>query len=208
MSPELAQSLPLILIALAALLLVILIVMRLRKKTRVLDKSEGDVLDEGAEKPRRNQALIDAPKAVSQDIGVTSANANSDKVAAAGARADAEAGAKVAPNAGQPAPEPAPSPASPTAPAPALAATAPSAPTGADDLRRIKGIGPKLVTILAEQGITRFDQIAAWTEEDIARVDATLGRFAGRIERDQWVEQAKLLAAGDESGFVQKFGRT
>ena len=64
------------------------------------------------------------------------------------------------------------------------------------------------MTILAEQGVTRFEQIAAWTDEDVARVDATLGRFAGRIERDQWVEQAKLLAAGDNAGFTDRFGQT
>lgn len=71
----------------------------------------------------------------------------------------------------------------------------------------IKGVGPKLVTILAEQGVTSFAQIAAWTDADIARVDATLGRFAGRITRDQWVEQAKFLAQGDQSGFSEKFGQ-
>ena len=49
-----------------------------------------------------------------------------------------------------------------------------------------------------------------WGIEDdaeIDRIDALLGRFAGRIRRDSWVEQAKLLSAGDETGFVQKFGQ-
>ncbi|MEM1051756.1 MAG: helix-hairpin-helix domain-containing protein [Pseudomonadota bacterium] len=91
-------------------------------------------------------------------------------------------------------------------PSPAPAATPAAAPQGSDDLRRIKGLGPKLVTILAEQGVTSFAQIASWSEADIERVDATLGRFSGRITRDQWVEQAKLLAAGDESGFAKAFG--
>jgi len=84
---------------------------------------------------------------------------------------------------------------------------APAASTGSsDDLKRIKGLGPKLVTLLADQGITRFEQIAAWTEADIERVDATLGRFSGRIVRDQWIEQAKLLREGDENGFSKTFG--
>ncbi len=75
-----------------------------------------------------------------------------------------------------------------------------------DDLRRIKGLGPKLATLLASLGVTRFDQIAAWTEADIAAMDAHLGTFAGRITRDNWVEQARFLAAGDEAGFAQRFG--
>lgn len=89
-------------------------------------------------------------------------------------------------------------------------APAPASPHSgnADDLRRIKGVGPKLVAVLAEQGVTRFDQIAAWSDADIDRIDATLGRFAGRITRDRWVEQAKLLAAGDDTGFAEKFGQT
>ena len=75
-----------------------------------------------------------------------------------------------------------------------------------DDLKRIKGLGPKLATLLATLGITRFDQIAAWSEADIAEVDRFLGTFQGRIARDNWVEQARLLAAGDDAGFAAKFG--
>lgn len=85
-------------------------------------------------------------------------------------------------------------------------AAAPALADAADDLKRIKGVGPKLVTMLAEQGITTFEQIASWNDADIERVDAGLGRFQGRITRDKWVEQAKLLAAGDESGFSATFG--
>jgi predicted flap endonuclease-1-like 5' DNA nuclease len=87
-------------------------------------------------------------------------------------------------------------------------ASAPISDAPADDLTRIKGLGAKLAGILAEQGITRFAQIAAWSEDDIARMDANLGRFAGRITRDHWVEQAKLLESGDESGFAEKFGQS
>jgi predicted flap endonuclease-1-like 5' DNA nuclease len=79
--------------------------------------------------------------------------------------------------------------------------------TEADDLRRIKGVGPKLVALLHGMGITRYHQISLWTAEDIARIDAQLGTFAGRIERDSWVEQAKFLAAGDTAGFEGKFGK-
>ena len=59
---------------------------------------------------------------------------------------------------------------------------------------------------LGEFGVTSFAQIAAWSPDEIERIDAKLGRFSGRIVRDQWVEQAKLLAAGDEPGFAAKFG--
>ena len=76
----------------------------------------------------------------------------------------------------------------------------------ADNLSRMKGIGPKLVTRLGELGVTRFEQIAAWTDADIDRIDASLGTFNGRIRRDDWVEQSRLLAIGDTAGFEAKFG--
>lgn len=98
-------------------------------------------------------------------------------------------------------PVPAPAPIPEPVPVPAPAASG-----GADDLRKIKGVGPKLVTMLAEQGITTFAQVAAWTPADIEKIDARLGRFAGRITRDQWVDQAKLLVGGDETAFSEKFG--
>ena len=75
-----------------------------------------------------------------------------------------------------------------------------------DDLTRLKGVGPKLVAQLGELGVTSFAQIAAWSEADIDRIDAQLGRFQGRIRRDSWVEQAKLLAAGDEAAYAARFG--
>ena len=80
-------------------------------------------------------------------------------------------------------------------------------PTGAsDDLTRIKGVGPKLAAQLGALGVTSFAEIAAWTDEDISRIDAQLGRFQGRIRRDNWIEQARLLAAGDSVGFAARFG--
>ena len=94
-----------------------------------------------------------------------------------------------------------------------LAAEAPAdrpadGPAGGDDLLLIKGLGPKIAQQLAALGITRFSQIAAWDEADIDRIDAQLGRFQGRIRRDSWVEQARLLAAGDRAGFEDRFGRS
>lgn len=75
-----------------------------------------------------------------------------------------------------------------------------------DDLTLIKGVGPKLNTLLNSLGVTRFDQIAAWGGTDIAEVDQYLGSFKGRIVRDSWVEQAGFLASGDHAGFAAKFG--
>ncbi len=68
------------------------------------------------------------------------------------------------------------------APKPAASKPATSAASGApDDLRQLKGVGPKLVTVLNGLGVTRFDQIAGWSTGDIATVDAQLGTFTGRI---------------------------
>lgn len=76
----------------------------------------------------------------------------------------------------------------------------------ADDLRRLKGVGPKLASLLNTLGVTRFDQIACWSDAELAQVDAQLGTFSGRATRDQWVDQARLLAAGDIAGFEARFG--
>ena len=69
-----------------------------------------------------------------------------------------------------------------------------TAPEGkADDLKKISGVGPVLEKKLNELGITTYAQVAAFSAEDIARVDDALN-FKGRIERDNWLEQAKDLA--------------
>jgi NADH-quinone oxidoreductase subunit E len=67
----------------------------------------------------------------------------------------------------------------------------------ADDLKRISGIGPKLEQVLNGRGVRRFADIVAWTPAEIARLDADLG-FEGRIDRDDWVGQAKALAGSKE----------
>ena len=64
-----------------------------------------------------------------------------------------------------------------------------------DDLQRIKGIGPVNEKRVHELGIYHFDQIAAWTREEIRWVGTYLS-FPGRIDREQWVSQAANLAAG------------
>ncbi len=72
--------------------------------------------------------------------------------------------------------------------------------SGADDLKLLKGVGPKLEQTLNEMGFYHFDQIAAWTEAEVAWVDTRL-KFKGRIDRDGWIDQAKILAAGGETEF-------
>ncbi|MDA5094083.1 NADH-quinone oxidoreductase subunit E [Aliiroseovarius sp. KMU-50] len=74
---------------------------------------------------------------------------------------------------------------------------------GADDLKQLKGVGPKLEQTLNELGFWHFDQIAKWGADEIAWVDDNL-KFKGRIERDGWIEQAKILAEGGETTFSNK----
>jgi predicted flap endonuclease-1-like 5' DNA nuclease len=105
-------------------------------------------------------------------------------------------------------PEPAPAPvAAPVAAAALTAIGIPAAVGNADDLLQVKGIGPKLNSLLNSLGISRFDQIAAWGAKEIDIVDGHLGAFKGRIGRDAWVEQAGLLATGAIAAFEAKFGK-
>ena len=99
-----------------------------------------------------------------------------------------------------------PEPAAPVAAAATTAAGIPAAVGASDNLTRIVGIGPKLNELLQSLGVRRFDQIAAWTPGEIAKVDSHLGGFKGRIERDSWVEQAKLLATGAIEEWQRRFG--
>ncbi|GGC40706.1 hypothetical protein GCM10011371_30160 [Novosphingobium marinum] len=172
-----------------------------------------DVLDEGAEPAKRNQALIDSapaatfvPPSGTATMGgvgeVVSAAAHEEAVDAepAGRKAQVPEATPATPESQSaaeqdPGPEPA-SPASPESPVEA-----------GDDLSRLKGVGPKLVAHLHGMGITRYSQIAGWSDEDIDRIDADMGAFKGRIRRDNWVEQARFLASGDTSGYEAKFGK-
>ncbi len=76
-----------------------------------------------------------------------------------------------------------------------------------DDLQRLKGVGPKLAALLASKGLTRYEQIAALTHEDVERIDADLGAFRGRLTRDRVIEQAAFLARGDRDGYEAQFGK-
>ena len=63
----------------------------------------------------------------------------------------------------------------------------------ADDLTRLTGIGPKLAGLLAERGVTRFADIAAWTADDVAAFDRDM-KLMGRIDREAWIAQARRYA--------------
>ena len=118
--------------------------------------------------------------------------------------------------AAEPAPEPAPAAASVSASASAMPdvetaedAARPEAMSsaragGADDLKMIKGIGPKLEIMLNDLGFYHFDQIAAWCAAQVAWVNDNLAGFKGRVCRDNWVEQARKLATGQENEFSKR----
>ncbi|GMM92737.1 helix-hairpin-helix domain-containing protein [Qipengyuania sp. MTN3-11] len=180
----------LILLALVIGIAVAWYVFHAARKTKVTGDRR-DVLDEGAAPAARNQALIDTPRA-----------------------GQAETPAAAAPPREAPPVIPPVTPAGLAGAGEAVSAAVereqPSearhgGETG-DDLTRIKGVGPKLAAKLRDMGVTSFAAIAGWSESDIDRIDAQLGRFQGRIRRDSWVEQADYLARGDEAGFAERYG--
>ncbi|MGB8621924.1 MAG: endonuclease [Paracoccaceae bacterium] len=75
---------------------------------------------------------------------------------------------------------------------------------GADDLKKIKGVGPKLEALLHDLGIYHFDQVANWGADEVAWMDENLKGFRGRVTRDDWVAQARTLAGGGDTAFSKK----
>lgn len=74
----------------------------------------------------------------------------------------------------------------------------------ADDLKKIEGIGPKLEEVCNSLGIYHYDQIASWGEAEIAWMDSNLPRFKGRVSRDKWVAQAKLILEIGMEAFLER----
>jgi predicted flap endonuclease-1-like 5' DNA nuclease len=72
-----------------------------------------------------------------------------------------------------------------------------------DDLKRIRGIGVLIERRLNSLGVTSYEQVANWTGADIERISRTLD-FKGRIERENWIEQARILATGGQTEFSQR----
>lgn len=82
-----------------------------------------------------------------------------------------------------------------------------SAPGGRiDDLKRVRGIGVLIEKRLNALGITSYEQIANWTKADIDSVSSQLD-FRGRIERENWIEQARILASGGQTEFSRRVDR-
>jgi predicted flap endonuclease-1-like 5' DNA nuclease len=99
-----------------------------------------------------------------------------------------------------------PAKAKPAKPAKAKAADGPARLSGprkgkADDLKEIEGIGPAMEKLVNEMGFFHFDQIAGWSDADVAWVDSRLKNFKGRIVRDRWIAQAKLIVAEGVEAF-------
>ena len=146
--------------------------------------------------------------------GASNDASDDGRVAAAEAeRAHSEEESRVAAASMQPtAPGPVDPAPTPAAAAPVVAAEGGTKPEalsaaregGADDLKRIRGIGPKLEILCNDLGFYHFDQIAGWSADEVAWVDSNLKGFKGRVTRDNWVEQAKLLASGGETEFSKR----
>lgn len=75
---------------------------------------------------------------------------------------------------------------------------------GADDLKMIKGVGPKMEKLLNSLGFFHFDQVAKWTTDEVLWVDQNLEGFKGRVSRDNWVQQAGVLASGGVTEFASR----
>ena len=179
-------------------------------------------------KPVQPAPAATPQSAPSSSAGAAMAGAGAATAAAAAAvaAAKAAAAAATAPRPVIPAPAPAPVAAKPVipaatvpAPAPAAPAVKPAAPvaqqpvpapqpaasqvapqplTGGDDLQRIRAIDADTERRLHGIGVKRFDDMAIWTPADINRVNQALG-LTGRIDREQWIEQAQILAKGGET---------
>ncbi len=143
------------------------------------------------------------------------ATADIKAAATAAAAAVAAASAKIAPSVAAPAATSAPvtavaaAPAAQAVPVPpptAAAVSAPAVGTTRDTLQRIAGINAEVEKLLNVQGVTRYSQIANWSSADISRFDRLLG-FEGRIARENWIEQANILAKGGETAFARDQAR-
>lgn len=161
--------------------------------------------------PERAPAVRTAPAPISDtpdsDVAPTPDRLADEPIAAA-APLEASPATEMAPSAPV---EPAPiAPASAPAPAPAPVETTTPTPTPSyadDPVTQLKGLGPKVAAQLSALGVATIGQMAALSDSEAQRIDAQLGNFTGRMGRDRWIEQARLLAAGDKAGFEAVFGK-
>ncbi|MEM9709671.1 MAG: 50S ribosomal protein L21 [Pseudomonadota bacterium] len=155
------------------------------------------ILEKGAEKSGVKAAVgagsLTAEEAAKLDAATAAAKEKKAAPKKAEKKAEPKAEKKAEPKSEKAAEKPAKAPKAEAKPAKAAA----PASDGADDLKKLSGVGPALEKKLLANGVTTFAQVAAWTEADIADFDEKLS-FKGRIEREGWVEQAKKLAADKE----------
>ena len=215
---------PLLLVAFLIGLAIAWFLFNASRRTKVTGERQ-DVLDEGAAPAARNQALIDsapaagaapspspAPTASATRKEAPSTVPPATPMGLAGTGAAVSASVEDAQETraeevvDTPSSTETPAPAQPQAPVPAPATASLNA-DGKDDLTRLKGVGPKLAATLEGLGITSLETIANWDDAEIDRVDSKLGRFQGRIRRDDWVTQARLLTDGDKAAYEARFGR-
>ena len=210
------------LVAILAVLTVIGMVIGARNKRR-------RVAAEKEEQERIAELKAEGVEADGLDDG---ASTREDAAAASpdGSRSGADAAPPV-PSPVAPAPPPLgdqPTPGTPPEPAPladepiaaaapldaspaSVAADAPVPTPAAGDadapLTMLKGLGPKIAARLAELGVATVGQLAWLDDAEAEALDGQLGPFQGRMARDRWREQARLLASGDRAGFEREFGR-
>ena len=164
------------------------------------------------------QAAPQAPRAAAAAVATPIPSNASAKVAETAASIATVTAADVAPAAvtAMPAAEKAAKPAAAKAAKPAAEKTAKPAAAdkpavlakardgGPDDLKMIKGVGPVLEKALHENGVFHFDQVAAWKIKDARWFDENVKGANGRVIRDEWIKQAKILAKGGTTAFSNK----
>ena len=164
------------------------------------------------------QAAPQAPRAAAAAVATPIPSNASAKVAETAASLATVTAADVAPAAvtAMPAAEKAAKPAAAKAAKPAAEKTAKPAAAdkpavlakardgGPDDLKMIKGVGPVLEKALHENGVFHFDQVAAWKIKDARWFDENVKGANGRVIRDEWIKQAKILAKGGTTAFSNK----
>jgi NADH-quinone oxidoreductase subunit E len=156
-------------------------------RTPWLDAREGGSAKTEASKPKaetagKSEAVASAAKAAVDKASVVVGKA-AEAVKAAAGKANGAVSAKVAASKAEATTDEGTQPA-------ALAAARNGV---ADDLKRIEGIGPALEALCNDLGIFHYDQIAAWGAAEVAWMDSNIKGFRGRVTRDKWVAQAKLI---------------
>ena len=179
---------------------------RLEEIIDAFEAGEGGSVTPGPQVDRIYSAPVGGPRTLTSDPATGPAKGNG-KTAKPKAAAKAPAKKPAATKAAKPATK------STAASAAALASlddkNRPAAlvrPAQPDDLKLISGVGPKIEGILHDLGIFTYAQVAKWKKGEREWVDNYL-KFKGRIEREDWVAQAKALAKGGEAEYVKVFGK-